>query len=302
MGDSSSFCLEYVGNGEDVSVTGGYVNGGVALPRIHPKTLTSEVGEHGAVAGILEWEAEKGEFPLDITYTAMMRGHGRVDFTFEMTPREDVFPHGWLAVFFASHIGKARDQAINFLGYREDDYGWISYGSRIKDPSHPEYGMEDGVIQHRSAPELTFDHTLYDSGGYALWNYWGNFNRVDFSLPFWYGILDGDGNPWTTDDNMFYGMFFDVKKRKNVQFTPWSSFPADDSWNGEAVWDWSIVDHNPRIGKKLKTNWRVVYRPIEQRDGESLHKAARRMAVEEWLSFLGEALVCRGASWLRSIF
>ena len=286
-GSGSLFNVEFIGNGEDVSTTGGYVDGGVQLPRTYPKSLTADVDTRGRLKGTMEWKAEEGRFPLDITYAASMKEHGRVDFTFGMTPREDVFPHGWLAVFFASYIDKAREQAINFPGYRKGEFGWISYGSLFKKSHHSERRKEDGSVQHWSAPELTRDSTL---DGFALWNYVDNAVQVEFSIPFWYGIVDGDGDLGTTDDNMFYGMFFDPRKAKNVQFTLWSFLPADDSWNGEIVWDWSIVNYEAQIGKEFKTNWRVVYKPIEQGDGESLHKAARRIAIIEWLTLCVDLL------------
>ena len=87
-----------------------------------------------------------------------------------------------------------------------------------------------------------------------------------FILPFYYGLVDGDGDSATTDDTMAYAMMFD--QRETMRFALWNFIKdsSDKQDTHSPAWDWQFVIHKPQVGKTYGYKARVIYIPFTSRE------------------------------------
>jgi hypothetical protein len=84
-----------------------------------------------------------------------------------------------------------------------------------------------------------------------------------FSVPFFYGLLDGDHDLTTTEDTLAYIVMFD--QCETIRFALWN-FITDASGKPDThspAWDWQFVIRAPRIGEKHRYRARVLVKPFE---------------------------------------
>ncbi|MBM3290785.1 MAG: glycoside hydrolase family 5 protein, partial [Candidatus Hydrogenedentes bacterium] len=136
-----------------------------------------------------------------------------IDIEFRAMPTRDRFPLGYAAFMWASYMGHTRDRRIYFYGTNHGAEGWQSFGD---DTSAKPEGFETGTVSFHGVPDLKFE-----DGAKTL-------NVIEdpakkFLLPFYYGLVDGDGDAATTDDTMAYVMMFDQKEP--IRFALWNFIP-----------------------------------------------------------------------------
>lgn len=192
-----------------------------------------------------------------------------VDMEFAMTPTRDRFPLGYVAFMWASYMNHARDRLIRFYGYDGEKEGWIAFGEPT--PEQPE-GFETGTVSYWGAADLP-----YEDGANTL-------NVIEdsekkFLLPFYYGLVDGDGDFGTQDDTMAYIMMFD--QCESIRFALWNFIrnTAGERDRHSPAWDWQFVVRNPAPGRTYSYRARLLYLPF-------LSDEQIRTQYEDWVSHL----------------
>ncbi|GMV99427.1 MAG: hypothetical protein AMXMBFR84_05660 [Candidatus Hydrogenedentota bacterium] len=211
---------------------------------------------HGPDDVTITWKAEESAWAMDcaMRYTLIENG---VDMTFTCSPREPRYPLGYAALMWASYMNHTRDRTIHFPGKNGDVDGWVTFGEPTGDSETP--GFETGTVSHAGVPDLP-----YEDGAQTL-------NLIEhptkkFTDPFYYGLVDGDGDKATDNDTMAYVMMFD--QREPIRFALWNFIK---SANGEPnphspAWDWQFVVREPELGKTYGYRARMMYVPFESAD------------------------------------
>ncbi len=194
------------------------------------------------------WSADSSAWPLDCAAVYTLSGENAVDLVFDVTPRKNCFPKGYLVLMFASYLNFARDGVIHFPGIDKGGEGWTSLGA-----PGPDGKPECGNVPMAGAPLLGFDPEVVE------------LNMRDhpdkrFTRPFYYGLTDGDADYATTDDDMVVIMMFEPADQVRFALWNWTGNPRNPAW------DWHFVPRNPEAGKTERFRARMVFKPFAGRD------------------------------------
>ena len=203
-----------------------------------PRTDAVEIRCLSAHAVEAHWPAATSTWKTDCTVRYAFTGEDAIDIAFEVTPRADEAPMGYLVFMFASYIASARERAIHFPGTRDGVPGWVSFAGTRE---------ESGTVAGAGQPELSWESE-------ALWVNLSTRPDVAFSEPVYYGLMDGDRNPETTDDTMALIMMFDDARSTRFAVWNWGDNPQ------YSAWDWQFVIRNPEVGRTYTQRARMVYR------------------------------------------
>lgn len=218
-------------------------------PRRDPVVLIQK----SPVEVTLHWKGGQSAWGMDSSMTYSLVGNDAIDMKFSVTPTEERFGQGYAALMWASYMASARDRRIHFYGVDGDRKGWIAFGE------DREEGFETGTVSFHGVPPLPFEE-----GSQTL-------NIIEhptkqFLKPFYYGLMDGDHDPGTTDDTLAYIMMFD--QDTPIRFAMWN-FVKDASGKQDShrpAWDWQYVIRNPEIGKQYRYRARLLIRPFSSRE------------------------------------
>ncbi|MBI4556357.1 MAG: cellulase family glycosylhydrolase [Candidatus Hydrogenedentes bacterium] len=205
----------------------------------------------------------------DMKYT--FSGGNAIDLEFTVMPLVNKFPLGYVAMMWASYMNHTHERRIHFYGKNGDQEGWITFGDDLPEGSNPAF--ETGTIAHASVPNLP-----YEEGAELL-------NLVEhptkrFLLPFYYGLVDGDGDFTTTGDTMVYIMMFD--QSESIRFALWNFIRDANTQQPNPhspAWDWQYVIRGPKVGETYSYRARVIYKPFESEDDV-------RQEYEKWIAGL----------------
>ena len=233
-----NFELVYTGNAEADE----------QFPSLTPRTDPCSLALHSAASASLRWAAKGSSWGLECEMLYTFAGNNAIDMTFHVTPTEERFPMGYVGLMWASYMNHTRGREIHFYGTDGEREGWMSFGERTQT------WFESGAIAHYGAPALS-----YEPGS--------NMNapvhaEKRFLLPFYYGLVDGDGDHATQDDTMLYLMMFD--QRDAIRLAMWN-FTKDASGQvnpHSPAWDWHYVIRKPAIGQRYGYRARLVYKPF----------------------------------------
>lgn len=194
------------------------------------------------------WSADSSAWPLDCAAVYTLSGENAVDLVFDVTPRKNCFPKGYLVLMFASYLNFARDGVIHFPGIDKGGEGWTTLGA-----PGPDGKPECGNVPMAGAPLLGFDPEVLE------------LNMRDhpdkrFTRPFYYGLTDGDADYATTDDDMVVIMMFEPADQVRFALWNWTGNPRNPAW------DWHFVPRNPEAGKTERFRARMVFKPFAGRD------------------------------------
>jgi len=232
-------------------------------PNADPHTVSSS----GPATGVMHYPAEGNTWGItsDMTYT--LNGNA-VDLEFRATPTVDRFPLGFAAFMWASYMNHTRERRYHFYGMEGDREGWLAFGEDTND------GFETGTIAYHGVPDLP-----YEEGAQTL-NLIENPTKK-FLLPFYYGLVDCDGNLDTQDDTMAYVMMFDRKEPIRLALWNFIKNAAGEFDPHSPAWDWQFVIRDPEPGTTYGYRARVVYTPFTSADDI-------RTMYEEWAAALPE--------------
>jgi hypothetical protein len=228
-------------------------------PRTDPCTLV----RHSDVSVSILHAAETSAWGIgsELKYTFV--GDNAIDIEFKATPTKNKADLGYLAFMWASYMNHTRERRIHFWGKEGDREGWLSFGDDTDE------GFETGTVSCHGVADLP-----YEEGAQTL-------NLIEhptkkFIRPFYYGLVDGDGDQGTTGDIMAYIMMFD--QLETIRFAMWNFIRRR---NGEPdphspAWDWQFVIRNPEPGRTYGYKARMVYKPFKgiedvEREYETWH-------------------------------
>jgi hypothetical protein len=156
---------------------------------------------------------------------------------------------------WANYMQGVRAPTIQFWGMRDfteinsglgnGTVGWV-YLNGVRGGKSSDSG--EGIVHYLGTPALPVEP------GVVNLNYL-DYSSIPFLLPFFFGIVDGDGNLSTKQDNMVYVMMFD--QAEPVRFIMWDFSKGD----GHPVWDWQYVLRKPQSAQTYGYRARVVYKP-----------------------------------------
>jgi hypothetical protein len=235
-------------------------------PRLDPRSVVS----HDTCSASILNRGEESTWQVDSEMRYDISSEHAIDMTFSAVLQAERFPLGYVAFMWASYMNRTRERRIHFLGEDSGVQGWTSFGDDTPE-AHSDF--ETGTVSSAAAPDLP-----YEKGADTL-NILEHRGKK-FTKPFYYGLVDGDGDLSTTDDTMVYIMMFD--HTSSVRFAMWN-FICDASGNPDPhspAWDWQYVIRNPIIGQPYGYRARMVYKPFVDR-------ADVEKEYEDWRAQLG---------------
>jgi hypothetical protein len=187
-----------------------------------------------------------------MTFAVGEKSH--VDLEFR-TALEKVPEADYLCYMWASYMQRVKDPTIRFWGVSgltrnepglcHGSLGWVALDGKRRPWSSV---ANQGIIPFLGTPGLPNERGVYDI------NY-KEHGSCAFLLPFFFGVVDGDGDLSTQKDDMAYIMMFD--QAEPVRFIMWDFSKGD----GHPVWDWQYVLRKPRASQTYRYRARVVYKP-----------------------------------------
>ena len=255
----SAFPSQNIYRDEAIGLNFEHVLNGVAADfdrnRFTPRTDMQSLHAHSDREVSVLHRAEDSTWDIESSMRYELSEANAVDMTFSVTMREDRFPLGYVAFMWASYMNRTRERRIHFYGERDGCEEWVSFGDQLTDDG----AFETGTVSAVGVPDLP-----YEKGADTL-------NLVEhphkkFSLPFYYGLVDGDGDLRTTDDTMVYVMMFD--RTESIRFAMWN-FIRDARGKPDPhspAWDWHFVIREPVVDQSYSYRARMLYKPFVSRD------------------------------------
>lgn len=217
-----------------------------------PRKDTCRIEVHAKNAATLHWPAEHSAWGMACSMTYTLDDCG-VEMRFTATPGQARYPLGYAAMMWASYMGRARDRLIHFYGMQEGQEQWLRFGEDLDE------GFETGTVRYHGVAPLP-----YEEGAQTL-NILEHPGKT-FLLPFYFGLLDGDGDLDTEADSLAYIMMFD--QCESIRFALWN-FIRDPDRNFDPhspAWDWQYVIHDPQVGQPYLYRARMEVVPFESRE------------------------------------
>ncbi|MDZ4684704.1 MAG: hypothetical protein SH850_06395 [Planctomycetaceae bacterium] len=161
-----------------------------------------------------------------------------LDMSFRCRPHRDVFPRGYLALFWASYINAPADKSMYFLGGSgtERNY-WTQFCTQ--------WHNDQSTVRHRDdAYEMTFPEESRD----ALFK---NLSRFRFDEPFFYGHFD----------DLMWLVMFDRTAGIRLTHSPSGGGANADLKTTNPAWDFQFLIPQPQVLQEYGFNVRTVLRP-----------------------------------------
>ncbi len=220
-----------------------------AISMFTPRTDVCTISSESPTSATIHWPAADSSWAMDCTMRYTASTPNCIDITFTATPAENRFGLGYAAMMWASYMNHTRDRCIRFYGKDGGREGWVAFGEDTAD------GFETGTIRYGGVEPLPYEEDAQ------------TLNIIEhptktFLLPFYYGLVDGDGDPETTDDTMAYVMMFD--QCEPIRFAMWNfnRNAAGDPDTRSPAWDWQFVIRDPEPGRQYGYRARVLYTPF----------------------------------------
>jgi hypothetical protein len=161
-----------------------------------------------------------------------------LDMSFRCMPHRDVFPRGYLALFWASYIHAPTDKSMYFLGGSGAERRlWTQFCTQ--------WHNDQSTVRHR---DDAFDMTFPSESRDALFK---NLSRLRFDEPFFYGHFD----------ELIWLVMFD--RTEGIRFT---HSPSGGGANAELkttnpAWDFQFLIPQPQVMREYGFHVRTVLRP-----------------------------------------
>ena len=202
-------------------------------PRHAPMTLTK----------ISETEAELHQPPTPTfhveswTRFRLVAPH-YIEMDFRCRAHRDIFPRGYLSLFWASYMNAPADKSLNFLGGLDDQKEhWTQFCTQ--------WHNDQSTVRHR---DDQFEMTFPEGGRDTLFN---SLSRFRYDHPFFYGHFD----------DLTWIVMFD--RSEGIRFT---HSPSGGGANAELkttnpAWDFQFLIQRPEVMKEYGFKVRTVLRP-----------------------------------------
>lgn len=225
--------LEHIVTGEHLADSGTFFE-----PRNAPMTLT-RIGDA---------EAELHQPPTPTfhveswTRFRVVAPH-YIDMDFRFRPHRDVFPRGYVALFWASYMDAPDDKSMYFLGGEAGQEGrWTQLCTQ--------WHNDQSTVRHR---EDDFDMTFPADGRDALFK---SLSRLRFDEPLFYGGVD----------DLVWGVCFDRTDGVRLTHSPSGGGANPDRRTSNPAWDFQFLVTRPRVMEEYGFRTRTFLRPRCSRD------------------------------------
>lgn len=200
-------------------------------PRRAPMTI-SQLDENSVVL----YQAETPIYGVESWTTYSTANENAIDIHFRCILHKDVFPHGFLTLFWASYIHHPENKSIYFIkpSKQESEVKWQQFCTHTH--GH-ESTVRSEIDEHNE--QNVFDQYLIDS-----------FSPVRFSTPMYYGRYGP----------MAMALLFE--QRDGLRFTHSPTGAGADN----PAWDFQFVINHPKVGHEFLWNGRMIYKPFQDRN------------------------------------
>jgi hypothetical protein len=224
-----------------------------AINRFTPRTDRCVLYQHSERSVSVVHKAVDSTWDIESEMRYTLAGEDAIDLEFSVVTGENRYQMGYVAFMWASYLSGARDRCIYFPGECDGREGWVAFGESRGE------SVETGTVAAVGVPPLRFED------GADTLNVIESRRKI-FSLPVYYGLLDGDGDPATVEDTMAYIMMFD--QAENIRFAMWDFTRGEDGKTDPhcPAWDWQYVIRAPVMGATYSYRARLVYKPFIDRD------------------------------------
>ena len=202
-------------------------------PRHAPMTLT----RHSDTEAELH-QPPTPTFGVESWTRFTLSGPHYLDMTFRCRAHRDVFPRGYLSLFWASYMNAPADKSLYFLGGLDSQKEmWTQLCTQ--------WHNDQSTVRHRNDG---FEMTFPAGGRETLFK---SLSRLRFDLPFFYGHFD----------DLVWIIMFD--RTEGVRFT---HSPSGGGANAELsttnpAWDFQLLIPNPEVMRDYSLRVRTVLRP-----------------------------------------
>jgi len=161
-----------------------------------------------------------------------------LDMDFRCVAHEPVFPHGYLALFWASYINAPADKSMYFLGGRDGQQNlWTQFCTQ--------WHNDQSTVRHR---DDNFEMTFAPDSRDALFK---NLSRLRFDQPLFYGNFD----------DLLWLVMFDRTAGIRLTHSPSGGGVTPTLQTTNPAWDFPFVVQQPQVRKEYGFRVRTVFRP-----------------------------------------
>ncbi len=193
-------------------------------PRNFPMTLT-KISDNEAELH----QQETPTFHLESWTRFKIVAPHYIDVTFRCKPRQHVFKHGYIGLFWASYIDAPENKSIYF----RDDKGWVQLCTQT-------HSNQSTVVPVDNKVELKFTPQTREM-------LYKNFSPLRFSDPVYYGLFGTHQ----------YILMFDRNDGIRFAHSPSGGGPPSAT---EVAWDWQFIIPTYDVLREYGYRARVVYR------------------------------------------
>ena len=201
-----------------------------------------------SVRAVNQTTAELHQPPTPVTHVeswtrCRLEAPNAIEMEFRCVPRKHVFPHGYLALFWASYINAPLDKSLYFRGGLD---GQRDLWTQLCTQWH----NDQSTVRHRDDDfEMTFDEEQQDT-------LYTNLSRFRYDRPFFYGHFD----------DLVWQVMFD--RAEGIRFThsPSGGGRNDERQTTNPAWDFQFVVPDPQVGQEYGFRVRTELRPRCSRD------------------------------------
>ncbi|NNE92778.1 MAG: hypothetical protein HKN23_14120 [Verrucomicrobiales bacterium] len=166
-----------------------------------------------------------------------------IDMTFRCRPTQHAFPHGYIALFWASYISGPNDKSMYFKGGTK---GQNNAWSQLCTPSH----NTNSTVRHR---EDDFQMKFADGAPNALYK---NFSPLVFDEPFFYGNFE----------NHIFLVMFDRSDGIRLTHSPSGGGFTKEQNTSNPAWDFQFFVPNYDVTEEYGFKARAVFRETCSRE------------------------------------
>lgn len=161
-----------------------------------------------------------------------------LDMSFRCVAHRPVFPHGYLALFWASYINAPDDKSMYFLGGLEKQNNlWTQLCTQ--------WHNDQSTVRHR---DDTFAMSFPGKGRDTLFK---SLSRLRFDQPFFYGHFD----------DLVWLVMFDRAAGIRLTHSPSGGGANAALQTTNPAWDFQFVIQQPEVLKEYRFRVRTVLRP-----------------------------------------
>ncbi|MEQ1824864.1 MAG: hypothetical protein ABL921_02930 [Pirellula sp.] len=161
-----------------------------------------------------------------------------LDMSFRCMAHKPVFPHGYLALFWASYINAPQDKSMYFLGGLDQKRNlWTQFCTQ--------WHNDQSTVRHR---DDTFEMTFPPGGRDTLFK---SLSRFRFDQPFFYGNFD----------ELMWMVMFDRSEGIRLTHSPSGGGENAALQTTNPAWDFQFLVPKPELMKEYSFRVRTVLRP-----------------------------------------